>query len=217
MTTETMTVHKGLSELKILDKKIAAEIAEAKFCISAKVSAKKIEGMTPDEYSKSTEADYNRICDLISRRDAIKRAISKSNAETKVTINGEEYTVAEAIYMNQSGIALKQSLLQKMKSRYNIAITEIERNNIQVSAKADEFAKDYANEKSDKSARPDMTSEDIRSIHDDYYERNRYDLLTGLDMKKKIRDLGDWIDAFKSEVDSALSVSNAITMITVTY
>lgn len=217
MTTETMTVHKGLCELKILDKRISTEISEAEFCICAKASAKKIKGMTPDEYKKNSESGYNRICDLIRRRDAIKQAISRSNASTNVTINDEEYTVAEAIYMNQSGVVLKQELLRTMKSRYNQVVSEVERSNVQVGMKADDFARDYATGKPEKGNKPDVDSDDINSIHNDYYERNKFDIVTGIDMLAEIKKLESWIDSFKAEVDSALSVSNAITTITVTY
>lgn len=214
MTTESMTVHKALVELKILDKKIGIEINEAEFCTCAKVSASKINGMTPDEYKDDTKSVYDRIRDLIRRRDAIKRAISKSNATTVVTINGEEYTVAEAIYMNQTGVTLKQELLNRMKARYNSVLSLIERNNVQVGIKGEEFVKNYTGDKADK---VELNSDEVQKIYNDFVDRNKFDLLTGIQIKDEIKKLGDWIDSFKAEVDSALSVSNAVTMIEVSY
>ena len=43
-TTETMTIHRALVELKTIDKRIGKAIGEANFCMSAKMNAKKLLG-----------------------------------------------------------------------------------------------------------------------------------------------------------------------------
>ena len=50
-----------------------------------------------------------------------------------------------------------------------------------------------------------------------YMTNNTYDIVTGLDIEEVIKELTDRIDAFKAEVDSALSVSNALTVIEFDY
>lgn len=40
MTTETMTIHRGLAELKVLENRIIKTISGAKFCAAAKQSMK---------------------------------------------------------------------------------------------------------------------------------------------------------------------------------
>ena len=50
-----------------------------------------------------------------------------------------------------------------------------------------------------------------------YMTNNTYDIVTGFDIEKVIKELTDRIDAFKAEVDSALSVSNALTVIEFDY
>ena len=48
-------------------------------------------------------------------------------------------------------------------------------------------------------------------------EQTSYDIVTGFDIQKVIDELTNKIDSFKSDVDSALSVSNALTVIEFEY
>ena len=95
--TETMNVHKALSEVKILNNRIIGKISECQFCIANKVTNKTIKGKSIDEWKNSVQDNWTSITTLINRRNALKQAISKSNASTEVTIAGKVYTVAEAI------------------------------------------------------------------------------------------------------------------------
>lgn len=94
MTTETMTVHKALAELKLLDSRIEKAIAEGVYCAANKHSNDKIGGVPLDDYIKIMQGGYDKAADLINRRKAIKRSVVLSNAVTKVSVAGNEYTVA---------------------------------------------------------------------------------------------------------------------------
>ena len=58
---------------------------------------------------------------------------------------------------------------------------------------------------------------DFEKAKKDFITANSYDLVDPLGIKKKIDKLEEYISNFKTEVDAALSVSNAITEITVEY
>lgn len=104
MTTEKMTVHKALCELKTLDARIQKSIQQGTFVFANKHSNNKVAGVSIGTYSEEIRAAYQSAKDLIARRDAIKRAVTLSNATVKVTIGGKEYTVAEAIEMKNHGM-----------------------------------------------------------------------------------------------------------------
>ena len=53
MTTEKMTVHKALAELKIVDDRIVSAINSGTYCIANKHSNDKIKGVSLDEYKKT--------------------------------------------------------------------------------------------------------------------------------------------------------------------
>lgn len=213
MTTETMTIHRGLAEINVLENRILKAISEAKFCAAAKQSMKKLNGVPIEDYKKGAQSSLDSIKDLITRHDAIKRAISKSNAETHVTIDGIVYTVAEAIYMNQHGIEFKRELLAMMERQYSSAIATIEMANARLSDRADSYVANTVSA-SDKS---NMDTDTLRDTRDSYIERETMVLIDGIDIKKAKDELAAKIDKFKAEVDAVLSTSNAITEITIEY
>ena len=213
MTTETMTIHRGLAELKVLENRIVKTISGAKFCAAAKQSMKKLNGVPIEDYKKDAQSSLDSIKDLIARHDAIKRAISKSNAETHVTIDGVVYTVAEAIYMNQHGIEFKRELLAMMERQYSSAIATIETTNARLSDRADDFVI-RSNNPADKDG---MSPDAIRDMRDGYIERETMILIDGINIKKTKENLADEINSFKAEVDAVLSESNATTEITIEY
>lgn len=213
MTTETMTIHRGLAELKVLESRITKTICDAKFCAAAKQSMKKLSGVPIEDYKKDAQSALDTITDLIARHDAIKRAISKSNAETYVTIDGVKYTVAEAIYMNQHGIEFKRSLLNMMERQYASAVATIETANARLSERADNYVANSVSA-SDKNNMDVATLNDAR---DSYIERETMILIDGIDIKKAKEELATKIDKFKAEVDAVLSASNATTEITIEY
>ena len=109
-----MTVHEALCEIKTSDKRIDKAIQECAFCAANKEVNPKIAGVPVKDYEDEIRSKYQAITDLIKRNDAIKKAMSLSNAATKINVAGIEMSVAEAIYMMQHGITHKQKLVLAM-------------------------------------------------------------------------------------------------------
>lgn len=212
-TTEKMTIHKALSELKMLDKRINTAIAEGTYCVANKHSNEKINGVPIDEFVKSMQGQYDKAVDLINRRKAIKRAVVLSNAVTKVTVAGIEYTVAEAIEMKNHGVDFDSELMMTMKKHYKNAQSKIEKENgIGLDERADRYVTDIYGQKDGKT-----NNADIEKLKQNFLTANQYELVDPLNVLDKIDDLEKRINDFLSEVDSALSVSNALTVIEVEY
>lgn len=211
-TVEKMTIHKALCELKILDSRINNAISSARFCLANKHSNEKVNGVTVEEYQEIMKASYNKASDLIRRREAIKRAVVLSNAKTIVKIGGKEYTVAEAIEMNNHGIDLKLQLKNAMKKQYDSAMTTIISKNSVVDDKATEYVVELFGQKESKTA-----NEEYEKARKSYIEANTMELIDPVNILEKIEALEVEIADFTTEVDSALSVSNALTEITVEY
>lgn len=211
-TVEKMTIHKALCELKILDSRINNAISSARFCLANKHSNKKVNGVTVEEYQETMKASYNKASDLIRRREVIKRAVVLSNAKTIVKIGGKEYTVAEAIEMNNHGIDLKLQLKNAMKKQYDSAMTAIISKNSVVDDKATEYVVGLFGQKESKTA-----NEEYEKARKSYIEANTMELIDPVNILEKIEALEVEIADFTTEVDSALSVSNALTEITVEY
>lgn len=216
MTKETMTIHKALSELKTIDARIGKAIRDCKFAVVNKHSNEKIGGMTIDEYRREQENLFKSACDLISRRNAIKRAVVQSNATAKVVINGAEYTVAEAIDMKNHGMDGKRELLRQMIQHLTAAEMSIERyNGDELQNRADAYVKNLYGNQTDLSK---LTAE-MRSDREKFITQQTSEMVTpmGMDLRKTIKEYEDEINSFMIEVDAALSVSNATTTIEVEY
>ena len=67
MTTETMTIHKALSELKVIGARIDKTISQGVYCKANKHSNDKINGVSVDEFKTQIQASWNKANDLISR------------------------------------------------------------------------------------------------------------------------------------------------------
>ena len=213
MTTEKMTIHEALSELKVLDSRIKKEISYTNFVITNKHSNDKINGQSIDEYKSNVSSNYQKIRDLIRRRTAIKKAVVKSNAITEVTIGNETMTVAEAIEYKNTGIDYLVALNNKLSNEYANVKASVTRNNGDaLFEKANDYViKLYGGKDKDVSA---STIEDDRQ---NYINTHKLDIIDPIGIDKEIQTLTDYIDNFKSKVDSALSVSNAVTTIEVSY
>ena len=212
MIHEKMTVHKALAELKTLDDRINSEITGSVFVRANRHNNMKIFGKTIADFMADTESSYQSVKALINRRNAMKRAVVLSNAITKVNIGGVEYTVAEAIEMNNHGMENLVELRNCLREQYSSVKRMVESENGDKLVKACE---NYI--QATFGTKEKINNPDIETAQNVYMANNTYDIVTGLDIEKVIKELTDRIDAFKAEVDSALSVSNALTVIEFDY
>lgn len=214
MIQEVMTVHKALCELKMLDKRINESIMTAEFCRANKHSNTKIDGGTIAEYEAAAVSKYQSTMDMIIRRDAIKRAVVASNAVTEVTIGGNRYTAADAVELRRHGLSYRRTLLQAMTLQLKRVRSTIEqKNGEELTRAADKMVEVYYGRQTDVKA----ITEEMKATREKFIEDNTYELLDPIRVENRIRELDKEITAFETEVDSALSVSNAVTEITVSY
>lgn len=212
MTTETMNVHKALSELKVIDDRIRDAINQ-NFVDVKKHSADNIRGMSVQQVTEYMISAYQKANDLITRRNAIKRAVVLSNATTKVTIAGKEYTIAEAIDMKNHGLDGLRELRDRLSLQFRNCSMKADRDNEQLeNIRADAYIKDtFGNTDMSKAG------DDAKKARKDFVTAQTVELVDPLGVLKKIEELDERINAFMVEVDSALSVSNATTEITIEY
>lgn len=213
MTKEEMTVHKALCDIKLLNKKIFKEISEIKVVVANKSTNNKINGQTLKEFEQTIKSDYQSINSNIDRYKALTRAVAQSNAVTKIVVNGSEYTVAEAIAIKNKLIPIKQQLLDRILYVYNKENSLVNEKNERLEYEADEFVRDKDLKKEDSK----NLAETILKTRNDYYNTRKYELVDPLKVNNITKELKDEIDNFLLDIDSALSVSNANTLITIEY
>lgn len=213
MTTEIMTIHQALVELKTLDKRIESAIQEGEWIVANKHSNSKIGGIDLKDFVESIRSRHQKVTCLIARAEAIKRAVVNSNAVTKVTIAGKEYTVAEAIDMKNHGIERLRLFVRRLNHDYIVAKAAADRaNGSELERRADDYVRTMIGNTDVKG----MT-EEVKRLRDEFIKAQTMELVDPIDVLKLMEQLNEQINAFEINVDSALSVSNALTAITISY
>lgn len=216
MTHETMTVHKALAELKIIDDRISNAINNVFFVTAVKNGTKKINGVDINSYNESVRSSYQKANDLINRRNALKRAVVMSNATTKVVVAGVEYTVAEAIDMKNHGLDGMRMMLNTMARQYRDATYNFNKNSGEaLEMKANEYVMSILGSQGNTADKTDVKQ--VQALHDSYVANNEFVMVDPIEVEKKIEDMRNKIVEFETEVDAALSVSNAVTTIDIEY
>lgn len=209
MITEEKTVTEILAELKTIDKRITKLIQQSTFiaALNPKVSTK-----TVDEVKAEILSGYQKATDLIDRRNAMKAALVQSNATNKVVVNGKEYTIAEAIDAKSHAMQYKSQMLSAMASQAQAINREYNRMSADIEQKASTLAAQIAG-----TSAGDRNSEVFISAYEEYKKANPIYLVNPLSLETRIQDMADEIDAFALNIDTALSVANAKTVIKFSY
>lgn len=200
MTSSNISITRALVELKTLDSRIQKKIDTSLFVTY------KGQFYQPAEGIRDAVANYQSINDLIDRRKRIKSAIITSNANTLVTICGQEMTIAEAIE-TKSSIRHKKNLLAVLKSQYGNTVMTVENVNSKV-------RKDLEN-KSGRDGEKDKQNMSLEEFSKMYVNLHGVELFDPLKITQKIEQLEQFITQFEQEVDYVLSEKNATTLISV--
>lgn len=213
MNTETMNIHKALCELKVIDSRIEKQMQSMPMVVVSEHANTKISGVPIPDYRGLMESAYQSTVDLINRREAIKRAVVKSNAVTEVMVAGKVYTVAEAIEMKNHGMDNKRKLMNKLTLDYNRAKSAAELNNgDNLERRADAFIRNLYNVTDMKNLAPEAVDK-----RKEFIEAHTTELVDPLKVADKIAALEKEIYEFSIDVDAVLSASNATTEITIEY
>lgn len=213
MMTETMTIHKALAELKVLESRIMKTVGDGTYCVANKHSNEKINGVPVEDYKKVMQGAYDKAVDLITRYKAIKKAVTLSNAKTVVKIGEEEYTVAEAIWMKNHGVEFDELLLNELREQYSKAQAKIlKQNGNDLEQRAEQYVVGIYGSKEGKT-----NTDDFEKTKQDFITSQTFELVDPIGILEKIEVLEEKISTFKAEVDAALSTSNALTVVEVNY
>lgn len=207
MSTEKMTIHRALAELKLIDSRIDKQTRE----IEA-VSVNKKEGLiqgyaTEDSFSKEAQSKYDSVISLISRKTAIKSAIVRANIVNKVIIGEKTMTVADAI-TEKGNVALKTALANRLKQNHNAAVGVLNKNNEIVQSNVEVLLQNAMG-----ADRSKADSKDIEAIQKPYVDMNQFHLVDPLKVIEKIEAIEKEVEQFEAEVDAVLSEANAINFI----
>lgn len=202
-----ITVTEALKELKTLDARIQKATSEPVFAIVAIGGKIPAIHKTEEEFKTKATAAVKSVEALIKRRADIKAAIVKSNAATSVTIDGVVYTVAAAIERKTS-IAYEEKLGKYIGLQYLRATREADEHNNRVKMQLDQHITTILG----KDAK-DKGGKEVDDFSANYMAKNEAKVIDPISCLAYATELGTKIENFSAQVDTKLSISNAITEI----
>ena len=202
-----MTIHRALAELKLIESKISNRINEF-----SPIGVKQKNGLVNQHIETQTfianaNSKYDSILALIERKKSLKSAIVYANSITKISVGGNDMTIADAITYRDI-VKLKTRVIQHLSAQRDHFKSQLESNNSQIEANAIKLAEAAMGKDNVK-----ITDSDVSAIVDPYLENNKFSLIDPLKVDEKINSLTDEVDSFISEIDAVLSEANALTVI----
>lgn len=216
--SESMLVTQALDERDLLVKKINEKIVKIKLVDTKKHNEEKTvnERVTVDEFTKTAQAAWQQIIDLIDRYRRLDAAIVASNAATLIETAQGSMTIAAAIALRSrlrgNGIygekgAFEDNLIEQAQRQYLQSVTTAENRNKLLESKADDMRMAILGR--DAKTKDDAPLEVVTA----FIQANTTEVIDPLGVEKKVQDLRERLDALNSELDTKIKVSNATTMI----
>ena len=209
---EEMTVHKALCELKTLNKRITKAISETKPVSTKEASSQKVDGIPMKTFNENAKSTHDSATDLIKRQRGIKAAVSQYNASKEIEVCGRKYTIAQAIWEMNYGMAEEKNMLARYTEMLHKCNAKIERANGEDLNRCAENAMNAIYGNKDKA-----NSDEYLKGLEDYKKSHTLELVDPLNILKVIADLGKEISDFETNVDAAIQVANATTTLTIEY
>ena len=205
-----ISITRALAELKKFEAQIGREMNGGRFVgVGFGRTGATKNGETKEKVSSEIESTFDRISRLFAVREEIKAAIVDSNAIVSVKIGGRLMSVAEAIELKRS-VGFYVSLLATMKTAKTMAERAIEAENARIESLIQtQLQTLYGNEKGKASA------EMYAQVADPIKAAQSPVLIDPRNIGAEIKRVEEFIESVQTELDFALSESNARTMINV--
>lgn len=196
-----ISITRGLAELKTLEKRIYKAIQESVF-VTMQIGEEAPRGYEKTEdFATRSQAAYQQVTDLVNRRDAIKAAITESNATTIVKIGQKELTVAAAIERKDKTLQYQKELLGRLKQNLLRVTQEIDMENKNVEIRLEKRLESDLGSKDRKSS-----VDEVEKITEQFLKRYKPNLVDPIKIRDVIEKLEKEIEEL--EVDFVLSESN---------
>jgi len=206
--SEKLTITRALAELKLLEKKINSAVSKNFIGLYQKKSNKILNStLTIEEFEKESVENLQSLTDLLSRKERIKSAISRKNAETKIKVGKREMTIAEAIGFKIAIFPQLKQVLQKLRNDVIIASNQIERSRLDV----EEQTAKMLNVNLGKDRKADDKS--WETIAKPFIEQNELNISDKANIREYVETFESDLLDFESNIDFTLSEINAKTEI----
>jgi hypothetical protein len=202
-SSQQMSISQALVELKLLKSRI--QKCNNGLYVTVKTKTKAVDVA---DFTKVAKANLQSYKDLLNRYNIIRSRVVVSNATTRVTVAGTEYTVAEAVERKRS-IEMEKSMLGVLRSQFKTATAEMESHQKVQQERLDKLLLQELGKDS-------KTNVDVvDALTETFLKNNKAEIIDPLGLQEVVTNMEKSIQDFESNVDWVLSESNGRTQITV--
>jgi len=211
-----ITLTEALAELKLLDKKIDKKLRELRssVLVDYKVGKSQVGSMsrkTEEEIKKEGLSLLQSLTDLIKNKKQLKAKIAETNATTKVTIAGNEYTIVEAIERKRN-LENEKQIVDQLTHQYNNVWEQVLTINENAKEEVDRLLESRLSTDS-----KNQNAKEIEELMKVLLINKEAQIVDPLNVKEMAEKLNEEIEQFEKEVDIALSIVNAKTEIEIDF
>lgn len=211
MAKKSMTLYEALAKKKILADRVE-KCANVRMCaIKKKSDDMTTDDMTIDDAEKSIRSNYASAVSLMNNFTKLSMAINYANAITKVTIAGNEYTIADAI-VRYRHLQDEEKIYMRMLSNLAACKQEIENNRNRYLTP--EKISDYVSKVLGDSKKDDVL---VQKTTDTYVNNWALELYDPMDTETLANTKLEEIAEFRENIHAALTQVNCTTTIEVDF
>lgn len=201
-----ISINQALQEKALLDQKIQ-QIFTKNTPLAKAVSKDQFDSESTKVFRKNAQATSDKVLQLVQNRRKLKAAIVNSNANTMVTIAGEEMTVADAVERRKS-IAIEQNVLNYFSNHRTAAQNSFDsQNSSMLSDKAHRAAIEYFG------SQESANTEEYKEFVAEYMKNRASKMVMPDNFDARIEKLTDFIEQFQKEANFKINESNTVTKI----
>lgn len=213
MSTVTMNIQEALAKKKILENRLSELKGQKLLYVTAATEvATTVNGYKREDIENKLKSNFDSMRHLISNLRELKCAINMSNATTKITVAGKEYTVADAIARYNS-ISSERLFLSKCIAQYTTVTSQIEDTNTLVS-EPERIAAHVGEILGSESKKNESI---YNAVVEDYKKNNILYIIDPNNLEEVLLKWKDELDQFEADIHTALITSNIQTQITVEF
>lgn len=216
---EKMLVAEALDKRDFLAKKISDEIRRLEPISVKRKGDPRIKetGQSVEDFEKDAKSTYQSINDMISLYDRINVAVTLHNAETKITVNGKEMTVAEAITRRKSltmNSDFRTKLREKLENCFNRALVMYNNLDRDLINSREQLVNGLLANQGPGEKKSNIDEIQAKSI-DIVIDPMTPEYIDPLNLKTEIEKLDEETSELISKINTAIKVSNASTYVEV--
>lgn len=208
----TMSITRALTRAKNIEKQLT-RLVESQYVVT--LIKREVDNVTDvfKDNLKMTQSNFDQFNDLFAELNRIKAAVRKSNEITKVTIGGDELSVADALVYKNT-IVYRNNFLDRITRENRNAESRVEQSKINADNKFATVRENFIKS----SQGQDVNENYVNTVLTEEERRLKLAIeevkVSGIkDVNNYIEEERKRIDTFIEEVDYVLSESNATTII----